>query len=459
MSRTTYDIRIWKTGVYRGKKVTTYRVRWEVAGQRWNDSFRIEAQADSFRSELLTAARKGEAFDVETGRPLSMGRADRAMSWYEFACEYVDLKWPRVAATTRLTHAYALTPMTTSMWTDAKGKPDDQLLRTALSRWAFNTPRRSGELPDDVAGALRWAKRHSRPVSALADPQVLRSVLDGLTTRLDGLPYAPSVVSRRRKILNAAVEYAVERKLLDINPIPALKWTPPRPVQALDKRRVANPVQVRTLLRAVGDQRPSGPRLVAFFGCLYFAGMRPEEAVGLHLRHLEIPNQGWGVLHLDRAEPHAGKEWTDSGENRDRRQLKQRGRGEVRTVPCPPELTALLRAHVAEFGTAEGGRIFVGERNGRELPKRTILQAWQRARTAVFTAEVAISPLVQTPYDLRHAAVSTWLNGGVPATDVAEWAGHSVEILHRIYAKCLDGGEAVLRQRVEAALGGRLIGR
>ncbi len=183
--------------------------------------------------------------------------------------------------------------------------------------------------------------------------------------------------------------------------------------------------------------------------------MRPEEAVGLHLRHLEIPNQGWGVLHLDRAEPHAGKEWTDSGENRDRRQLKQRGRGEVRTVPCPPELTALLRAHVSEFGTAEGGRIFVGERNGRELPKRTILQAWQRARTAVFTAEVAVSPLVRTPYDLRHAAVSTWLNGGVPATDVAEWAGHSVEILHRIYAKCLDGGEAMLRQRVEAALGHR----
>jgi hypothetical protein len=44
----------------------------------------------------------------------------------------------------------------------------------------------------------------------------------------------------------------------------------------------------------------------------------------------------------------------------------------------------------------------------------------------------------------------------VPATDVAEWAGHSVEILHRIYAKCLDGGEVVLRQRVEVALGYRM---
>ena len=53
------------------------------------------------------------------------------------------------------------------------------------------------------------------------------------------------------------------------------------------------------------------------------------------------------------------------------------------------------------------------------------------------------------------AAVSTWLNGGVPPTQVAEWAGHSVEILLKIYAKCLDGGQGVLRRRVQAALGHR----
>jgi hypothetical protein len=49
--------------------------------------------------------------------------------------------------------------------------------------------------------------------------------------------------------------------------------------------------------------------------------------------------------------------------------------------------------------------------------------------------------------------VSTWLNGGVPATTVAEWAGHSVEILLRIYAKCLDGGDTLVRRRSQAALG------
>jgi hypothetical protein len=49
--------------------------------------------------------------------------------------------------------------------------------------------------------------------------------------------------------------------------------------------------------------------------------------------------------------------------------------------------------------------------------------------------------------------VSTWLNGGVPATTAAEWAGHSVEVLLRIYAKGLHGGDALVRRRVQAALG------
>ncbi|MEV4131450.1 hypothetical protein AB0J72_04720 [Dactylosporangium sp. NPDC049742] len=63
------------------------------------------------------------------------------------------------------------------------------------------------------------------------------------------------------------------------------------------------------------------------------------------------------------------------------------------------------------------------------------------------------TPLAKRPYDLRHAAVSTWLNGGVPPTDVAQWAGQSVEILFRIYAVCLDKGTEILRRRVSAALG------
>jgi integrase len=450
---TTYDVNVWSIRENVGTTAKTYSVRWKAGSRRWKTTFKTAALADSFRSDLLSAARKGEAFDTSTGRPVSMLRASTGMSWYAFACAYVDLKWPHVAATTRRTHAEALTAVTTAMLTSTRGQPNGKLLRAALKRWAFNTARRDDpNCPDNVRSALRWAASHSRPVSALRDPRLLRQVLDGLLVKLDGSPAAPSVTSRRRRILHAALEYAVELELLDKNPMPALKWTPPKTTHGIDRRRVANPLQARTLLHAVGQQR-GGRRLVAFFGCLYYAGLRPEEAISLAMHNLSLPTRGWGELHVERAEPYAGKEWTDSGRNRDQRPLKQRARGEVRVVPCAPALTELLHAHIAEFGVQPDGRLFVGERNAGELPTMTIGRVWRRARQAAFMPEVAASPLARTPYDLRHAAVSTWLNGGVPPTTVAEWAGHSVEILLRIYAKCLDGSDALIRQRVQAVLG------
>ncbi len=71
----------------------------------------------------------------------------------------------------------------------------------------------------------------------------------------------------------------------------------------------------------------------------------------------------------------------------------------------------------------------------------------------VFTEEVAATPLAKRPYDLRHAGVSTYFNGGVPPARVEEWAGHSLEVLLQVYAKCLDGQESVSQELVEQALG------
>ncbi|MGB6613998.1 hypothetical protein [Trebonia sp.] len=62
-------------------------------------------------------------------------------------------------------------------------------------------------------------------------------------------------------------------------------------------------------------------------------------------------------------------------------------------------------------------------------------------------------PLGRRPYDLRHAAVSLWLNSGVPATEVAQRAGHGVAILLKIYAHCIDGQADAANQRITDALG------
>lgn len=77
---------------------------------------------------------------------------------------------------------------------------------------------------------------------------------------------------------------------------------------------------------------------------------------------------------------------------------------------------------------------------------------WAVARAAALSTEEAGSPLARRPYDLRHAAVFTWLNGGVPAPQVAAWPGHSVDVLLRVYAKCISGRDATVRRRVEDPL-------
>jgi hypothetical protein len=45
-----------------------------------------------------------------------------------------------------------------------------------------------------------------------------------------------------------------------------------------------------------------------------------------------------------------------------------------------------------------------------------------------------------------------WLNAGVSAAQVAEWAGRSVAVLLRVYAKCIVGQEDDARRRIERAM-------
>jgi hypothetical protein len=59
---------------------------------------------------------------------------------------------------------------------------------------------------------------------------------------------------------------------------------------------------------------------------------------------------------------------------------------------------------------------------------------------------------MRRPYDLRHSGVDWRLNSSVPATEVAAWAGHSVEVLMRVYARCVASLEDVWTARKEASL-------
>ncbi|MBB4916882.1 hypothetical protein [Streptosporangium saharense] len=120
-------------------------------------------------------------------------------------------------------------------------------------------------------------------------------------------------------------------------------------------------------------------------------------------------------------------------------------------MPIPPELVAILREHLDEFGAHEDGRLFRTSRSG-VISIGTYCETWKAARLLALTPEQQVSPLGAQPYDLRHAAVSLWLNAGVAASDVAERAGHGVDVLLKGYAKSIDGGVEIANRRIDDAL-------
>jgi integrase len=159
---------------------------------------------------------------------------------------------------------------------------DAKSLRKTL-RQAFNVNTRP------PAAETRCIARASRAVSELAKPDILRGLLTAIDKKLDGTRAAQDTIRLRRITLGNALDFAVERKLLDQNPLRDVKVTKVKAAtHEVDRRAVANPIQARTLLRAVEDV---DSRLVAFFGLMYFAALRPEEAANLGKANLALPDR------------------------------------------------------------------------------------------------------------------------------------------------------------------------
>lgn len=275
------------------------------------------------------------------------------------------------------------------------------------------------------------------PTSRLNDTAKLREVLDEISLKLDGTQAAAKTVGRKRAVIHNALEYADELKLVTANRLSEVKWKAPKTVRAIDKRVVVNPRQGRKLLAAVEAQkvdtaprRSSGPMLKAFFAGMYYAALRPEEAAMLCNR----------TSSCRRA---AGVSFCCPKQHRP---LERRG-------PTPANDVTVVSSSSAEGAkfVAADGRLFRNPTGG-DLSKSTIGRVWDNARKAALAEEEYASQLARRPYDLRHACVSTWLAAGVPSTQCAEWAGHSVAVLHQIYAAVLAGLASAAHQLIEQAL-------
>ncbi|MFE4961660.1 tyrosine-type recombinase/integrase [Streptomyces sp. NPDC056660] len=455
------DVRVWKINQVRSRKAP-YQLRWIVAGKVKTASFATVALAESRRSDLWKAMVKGEAFDIESGLPESELRAAAARAnvkpdptWWDFSREYMASRWRTSAAKTREGVADSLATVALAMMGDGTKAPSLEEVRLAV-RWAVVPAHQDEDPPEAVAAASLWLQCHSLSLSALTDPKVVRDVQYRLSFKLDDTPAAGETYKRRRRGFNTAMGYAIECGYLEENPLAGVKRAGSTNGDVVDPRVLVNAVQGEQLLTAVSYvgsvHRNRGRRLVAFFACQMYAAMRPAEAVGLRKKDCYLPEKGWGTLTLKETRPVSGKRWTDSGQRHDKRGLKSREPKADRPVPIPPTLVAMLRTHIAEFGTAKDGRLFANER-GAVLGTSSYWRVWQDARPIALPPDKVESPLAHRPYDLRHTCITNWLNAGVPVAEVARRAGNSPEVIHRRYEGCIDGHEEVNNEKIERAMG------
>jgi hypothetical protein len=107
-------------------------------------------------------------------------------------------------------------------------------------------------------------------------------------------------------------------------PLDRISWQPPRSSCPAGPQSAATPAEVQTVLAEVTQIRPE---LTAFFGCLYYAALRPAEAVALRARSCILPSGGWGQLTLTGSLPRSARAWTGNGTPREPRGLKHRPGG------------------------------------------------------------------------------------------------------------------------------------
>ncbi|MEU5776193.1 site-specific integrase [Streptomyces venezuelae] len=462
----TFDVKLWEIS-QTGRKSRPWRVRWVVAGRVWGATFATYPLAESRRNELWNSMnRRGEAFEIESGLPESEVRhaeaaeaekekADNDPNWWVFAREFMKRRWRTAAAKTREGFADSLASAALGMVREGPDVPDARAVRRAV-RWAVVPSHADAEPPPGLERVCAWLAENALPLSALATSDTAEDVHYRLAYKLDGKLAAKDTYKRRRRGFNAAMNYAIQRGYIESNPVADLERYATAGRGTIDPRVLMNAQQGRSFLTAVSYvgsvHRNRGRRLVAFFGCILYAAMRPAEVVALRLEDCHLPESGWGVLTLRETRPVSGKTWTDSGERHDKRGLKMRDPETDRPVPIPPVLVAMLQAHVKEFGTATDGRLFQNERGGL-VGTSSYWRVWQEARPFAFPPHKVASPLAGKPYDARATCITDWLRSGLPVAEVARRAGTSPEVIDRHYAGCIDNSEAEDNKKIERTMG------
>lgn len=450
------------------RKNPSYELTWVVEGalKPFRQTFKVKKQGESAWSKLNAAAKDGVAFDTMTGRPVSEG-AGVTPTALDMARTIYRKEWSNAGGKTRkstaenLAHAVALL-------VDPRHEIDDTrrtllyqaLYQGGLSPEGLRKPdpesslRRDGRLRDGRVRitrahheALKWLERNSIRVGDI-DMDICETVLDRLSTNVDGSLAGPNTRTRRRNGLSKLLERSVVDRHISSSPLRSIKTKAAQTeTETISETSVASVALVPAALRAIAAKGARGFVFAAALAVVFYAGARPAEAVALRLEHCDLPETGWGALRLRKSAPSAGGAWTDSGDTRDDRGLKRRQSGTVRRVPIPPVLVAILRALVTRQELTSG--LLFTTTTGAMLSESELGEFWRYGRS-VSMPGAAVEDLARV-YDLRHACASLWLLS-VPVVKVAAWLGHSAAVCSSTYFHVIPSDEDRWYPAMEASL-------
>jgi integrase len=454
--RPTHQVRFWEIKVLKpdsnGKRRRRpFGVRWVTGGREHSEWFTTKALAKAHLGKLTKAANDGEAFDVVTGLPESLYRDQYAPTLLQVAREFLEDIWPDIAPNSRMRLVDSLA-VAVQAFLDEESDAGPYVIRRALTTVAL-PPDESTVADSDLRELSSWLEKHSRQVTELTDEKERTRLGRQLVRNLNGSRARTSTIETRKGALVQALSFAVRRAYLGSNPFSDVSLSKFQRGVAIDPGVVVNPVQARSLLAAVTYALPRGRNRSwrPFFATLYYAGTRPSEARFLTNQHCVLPTSGWGELVLPHSLGKSTARYSDDGEIYQTRSLKHRADEDTRRVPIPPELVRILSEHLDATCPGPGDRLFSGA-DGRPLPNASYTDVWRRARPLGLPPSAVNSSLARRPYDLRHAAVSSWIAAGVPIPEVARRAGQTVQVLTTVYAKVIYGAADLMNQRIEAFL-------
>ncbi len=421
------------------KENRRYVVRWRIDGRDHKRRRKVKAEAERYRSQLLAAVADSARFDPQTGEPQAW--ATTTVTWWSWSCEWLDLKWPSWAGSSRKSGVEALVAFTPHLVSASAPCPPED-----IGSWLW----RIGYDPAvkvETCPSSRWLDRWSIKLTAI-EPRDLERALTSATTRLDGKPNAPTVTKRRRDLINAALKAAVRRRVLQSNPMDRIEWTVPRQSSRVDVTVLPTMADVDELVAAVAGLTTPGARYAAFFAVMAYAGLRPSEVASLRFRDLDLPAEGWGTARLRGSTPAPGRRYSGTGQTRQRKSLKHRADNEVRPVPLPPPLVEILRCHLDRWPPTD---LVFTNMEGRSVTAENYGKVWNRVKPTVWTQGHVAADAV--PYDLRHTAATVMLRAGVPLAEAARRLGHSIDVLLRVYAGVFDDDEERSNEAIDRELG------